>query len=180
LGAEIASLLVSRLAQGQFTLAHETESRAGPMLSLGSKDSLHELVEVHLRRVDQRYTSGRRAIVELLASFGQPMSISDIARADPEVPRSSAYRHLSDLQEAGVVRRISAGDEFARFELTEDLTHHHHHLLCTSCGQVIDVTPSPAFERTVAVMVKELTAQRGFRAISHALDVTGHCKDCQR
>lgn len=144
-----------------------------------STDTLHELVEVHLRRIDQRYTSGRRAIVELLASFAQPMSISDIALADPEVPRSSAYRHLADLQGAGVVRRISAGDEFARFELTEDLTHHHHHLLCTSCGQVTDVTPSHAFEQTVAMMVRELTAQRGFRAISHALDVTGHCKDCQ-
>jgi Fur family ferric uptake transcriptional regulator len=149
------------------------------MTSLESTDSLHELVEVHLRRVDQRYTSGRRAIVQLLASFGQPMSISEIALADPEVPRSSAYRHLSDLQRAGVVRRLSAGDEFARFELTEDLTHHHHHLLCTSCGRVIDVTPSHAFERTVTAMVKDLTAQRGFRAISHALDVTGHCKNCK-
>jgi Fur family ferric uptake transcriptional regulator len=144
-----------------------------------STNALHELVEVHLRRVDQRYTSGRRAIVELLA-FGQPMSISDISLADPNVPRSSAYRHLSDLERAGVVRRISASDEFARFELTEDLTHHHHHLLCTSCGRVIDVTPSHAFERTVAAMVSELTAQRGFRATSHALDVTGHCKECQR
>lgn len=108
------------------------------------------------------------------------MSISDIALADPEIPRSSAYRHLSDLQSAGVVRRLAVGDEFARFELTEDLTHHHHHLLCTSCGQVIDVTPSPAFERTVAVMVKELTVQQGFRAISHALDVAGHCENCQK
>jgi len=162
-----------------FTHTDETYSKVATMSSTKSIDTLHELVEVHLRRVDQRYTSGRRAIVELLA-FGQPMSISDISLADPEVPRSSAYRHLSDLEHAGVVRRLSAGDEFTRFELTEDLTHHHHHLLCTSCGRVIDVTPSHAFERTVAAMVTELTAQQGFRAISHALDVTGHCQDCQR
>ena len=163
----------------KFTYANETSSKAAAMSSAESLRALHELVEVHLRRVDQRYTSGRRAIIELLA-LGQPMSISDISLADPEVPRSSAYRQLSDLQRAGVVRRISASDEFARFELAEDLTHHHHHLLCTSCGRVIDVTPSQAFERTVATMVTELTAQRGFRAISHALDVTGHCNDCQR
>ena len=42
--------------------------------------------------------AGRQAVVELLAAFGRPMSISDIASALPEVPRSSAYRHLSDLQ----------------------------------------------------------------------------------
>jgi Fe2+ or Zn2+ uptake regulation protein len=97
----------------------------------------------------------------------------------PEIPRSSAYRHLSDLQRAGVVRRIAAGDEFARFELAEDLTHHHHHLVCSACGRVIDVTPSPDFETTVTSMVDELTSQQGFRATSHALDVIGHCANCQ-
>jgi Fe2+ or Zn2+ uptake regulation protein len=115
----------------------------------------------------------------LLARVGHPVSISDIASRLPEVPRSSAYRHLVDLQGAGVVRRIAAKDEFARFELAEDLTEHHHHLLCTICGRVIDVTPTPAFERTVAKMVHELAAQQGFRPASHALDVTGHCADCE-
>lgn len=142
-------------------------------------ESLHELVDLHLRRIDQRYTSGRRAVVELLASSGRPMSISDIAGAIPDIPRSSAYRHLADLQGAGVVRRLTARDEFARFELAEDLTHHHHHLLCSLCGRVIDVTPSPEFERTVASMVEELTRQQGFGATSHALDVIGHCATCQ-
>jgi len=143
-------------------------------------DDLHELVEVHLRRMDQRYTGGRQAVVELLASLGHPASIADITDHIPDVPRSSAYRHLSDLQRAGVVRRIASGDEFARFELAEDLTHHHHHLVCSTCGRVIDVTPSPAFETTVARMVSELTDEQGFHATSHALDVIGHCANCQR
>jgi Fur family ferric uptake transcriptional regulator len=145
-----------------------------------SIEDLHEFVEVLLRRIDQRYTSGRRAVVELLESSGHPLSISEIEAKIPEVPRSSAYRHLSDLQRAGVVRRIAAGDEFARFELAEDFLHHHHHLLCSSCGRVIDVTPTQAFERTVARMVQELTLEQGFHATSHALDVIGHCASCQR
>jgi len=144
-----------------------------------SHKELHELVEVHLRRIDQRYTPGRQAVVELLATSGRPLSISDIANAIPDVPRSSAYRHLSDLQVAGVVRRIAANDEFARFELAEDLTHHHHHLLCSSCGRVIDVTPTLDFEHTVSAMVEELARQQGFRTTSHALDVIGHCATCQ-
>jgi Fe2+ or Zn2+ uptake regulation protein len=148
------------------------------MQTHGVVDNLHELVEVHLRRSDLRYTDGRRAMVELLASFGDPMSISDIAAKLPGVPRSSAYRHLVDLQTAGVVRRIAAKDEFARFELAEDLTEHHHHLLCTSCGRVIDVTPTPAFERTVARMVQELADQQQFVPVSHALDIVGYCAHC--
>ncbi len=142
-------------------------------------DDLHDLVEACLRRVDQRYTPGRRAIVELLAVHGHPVSISDIAARLPEVPRSSAYRHLVDLQGAGVVRRIAANDEFARFELAEDLTEHHHHLLCTGCGRVIDVTPTRAFERTVAKVVQVLAAQEDFHPTSHALDVIGRCSSCE-
>ncbi|HXN59429.1 MAG TPA: Fur family transcriptional regulator [Acidimicrobiales bacterium] len=141
-------------------------------------DDLHDLVEICLKRIDQRYTPGRRAIVEFLASHGHPVSISDIAAELPEVPRSSAYRHLVDLQSAGVVRRIAASDEFARFELAEDLTEHHHHLLCTSCGRVIDVTPTPAFERTVDRVVEELAARQGFHPTSHALDIIGKCASC--
>lgn len=151
----------------------------GASVQAAAADDLHELVEVRLRRSDLRYTSGRRALVELLASHGHPVSISDIAAQLPELPRSSAYRHLVDLQGAGLVRRIAASDEFARFELAEDLTEHHHHLLCISCGRVIDVTPTPAFERTVAKMVQELAEKQDFDPSSHALDVLGHCSNCQ-
>ncbi len=150
------------------------------MPTFESLEDLHEFVEVLLHRIDQRYTLGRRAVVALLASFDHPLSISEIESHLPEVPRSSAYRHLSDLQRAGVVRRVAASDDFARFELAEDFLHHHHHLLCTSCGRVIDVTPSNAFERTVARMVHELAEAQGFQATSHALDVIGHCAECWR
>src|SRR5258708_13509080 len=101
---------------------------------------MHSVVERRLRRIDQRYTSGRRAIIELLVSVGHPVSIGDIAEALPGLPRSSAYRHLTDLHAAGLVRRVSGSDEFTRFELAEDLTEHHHHLPSVSCAKVTDVT----------------------------------------
>ena len=141
-------------------------------------DGLHDLIEDRLRRADQRYTSGRRAIINLLVTVGHPVSIGDIAEQLPHLPRSSAYRHLVDLQVAGVVRRVAANDEFARFELAEELTEHHHHLLCTHCGKVIDVTPSPAFERTVAATVDRLAETEGFHIDSHRLDVLGLCANC--
>jgi Fe2+ or Zn2+ uptake regulation protein len=132
-----------------------------------------------LRRTDQRYTTGRRAIIDLLIAAGQPVSIGDIAGRLPELPRSSAYRHLVDLQVAGVVRRVAANDEFARFELAEDLTEHHHHLLCTHCGKVIDVTPTASFERMVAKTVDQFAIATGFQPHSHRLDVLGLCADCR-
>jgi Fur family transcriptional regulator, ferric uptake regulator len=144
-----------------------------------TRDEIHELVEHRLRQSDLRYTSGRRLIVELLLDQGgQPASIADVERALPSVPRSSAYRHLVDLQGVGVVRRVVANDEFTRFELAEDLTEHHHHLLCTSCGSVTDVTPTPGFERAVDRMVERFALEASFRPVSHTLDVLGHCSNC--
>ena len=143
-------------------------------------DTLHGVVEQRLRQISQRYTSGRRAVVELLAKAGHPVSIEDIALRAPRLPRSSAYRHLVDLQQAGVVRRVSANDEYYRFELAEDITEHHHHLLCTSCGSVIDVTPTPAFEQAMTRYMEKLATVNGFVSLDHRLDVLGACGPCQR
>jgi Fe2+ or Zn2+ uptake regulation protein len=142
-------------------------------------EGLHELVEARLRRADLRYTAGRRQLVDLLADAGHPVSIGDIADRLPQLPRSSAYRHLVDLQAAGVVRRVAANDEFARFELAEDLTEHHHHLLCVGCGKVTDVTPSSAFERQVSRTIDELAVDLGFEPHGHRLDVLGLCAGCR-
>jgi Fe2+ or Zn2+ uptake regulation protein len=106
------------------------------------------------------------------------VNISDIAGRLPDLPRSSAYRNLVDLQAAGVVRRVAANDEFARFELAEDLTEHHHHLLCTNCGKVSDITPSTAFERTITEQLDRLADAQGFQLHSHRVDVLGLCESC--
>jgi len=141
-------------------------------------DDLHHVVEHRLRRIDQRYTSGRRAIVELLVTAGHPVSIADIAESLPDLPRSSAYRHLVDLQAAGLVRRVTANDEFTRYELAEDLTEHHHHLLCINCGKVTDVTLPADFEQQLGTAIAKLARAAGFQPHSHRLDVLGLCAAC--
>ena len=149
------------------------------MPAQGMPDDTHSVAEHRLRRIDQRYTSGRRAIIDLLVSAGHPVSIEDIAEHLPGLPRSSAYRHLGDLHAAGLVRRVTANDEFTRFELAEDLTEHHHHLLCVNCGKVIDVTLPAGFEQQVTEAIGQLAEAEGFQAHSHRLDVLGLCAACQ-
>jgi Fe2+ or Zn2+ uptake regulation protein len=140
---------------------------------------LHLLVEQRLRRIDQRYTAGRRAIIGLLTSAGHPVSIGEIASGLPDLPRSSAYRHLVDLQAAGIVRRVMASDEFTRFELAEDLTEHHHHLLCLNCGKVTDVTFPPGLERSITDAIGRIADAEDFQPDGHLLDVLGICPACR-
>jgi Fe2+ or Zn2+ uptake regulation protein len=145
---------------------------------------LHGLVERRLRQSSQRYTTGRREVVELLARAGCPVSIDAIEQLAPRLPRSSAYRHLADLEQAGVVRRVAASDGFSRFELAEDITdhhhhHHHHHRVCTRCGKMIDATPTPAFAEATRRYLAGLASSNGFAVDNHRLDVLGACAACQ-
>jgi len=140
---------------------------------------LHAIVDDRLRCTGRRYTAGRRAMVDLLIATSHPVSIGDIADAVPSLPRSSAYRHLADLEAASVIRRVVAGDEFTRFELVEELTEHHHHLLCTTCGTVIDVASTAPFETTVTQHLDRVARAEGFEPHGHRIDVFGVCAACR-
>jgi Fe2+ or Zn2+ uptake regulation protein len=142
------------------------------------RSDLHQTADGRLRAIGQRYTSGRRALVEVLSAAGRPLSIPDILDARGSVPQSSVYRNLTVLEQAGVVRKVQGGDDFSRFELAEDLTRHHHHLVCVSCGSVDDYTVPPQLERTMAVTLDEVAAETGFRAEFHRLDLVGVCARC--
>ena len=73
---------------------------------------------------------------------------------------------------------VSGADEFARWELAEDLTGHHHHLICASCGRVEDVPASAGLERSVAAAAAAITRTTGFRTQRHRVDLVGVCREC--
>jgi Fur family ferric uptake transcriptional regulator len=140
---------------------------------------MHRTVSNRLGRADYRYTSGRQNLVRILARAGQPMSMPEILVA-ARLPQSSAYRNLTVLENAGVVRRIVTHDDFCRYELAEDLTGHHHHLVCESCGLVEDFTLSRDFEASLDSTLTRTASRRGLKVVGHRLDVYGLCQDCRR
>jgi Fe2+ or Zn2+ uptake regulation protein len=149
-------------------------------------DRLHEQAEVRLAALDQRYTRGRRALVDILDAADRPLTITEIldaanrSRGGSRVPQSSAYRSLTALAEAGVVRRLAGNDDLGRFELAEDLSgHHHHHLVCTACGLVADVRASPRLERALSEAGRAAADESGFEVNDHRIDLVGLCSDCR-
>lgn len=144
----------------------------------GALDDLHEEAARRLRAHDQRYTPCRRGIVDVLAAAEAPLSIPQLRDHDRTLPQSSAYRNLAILERAGVVHRIVAADEFARYELAEDLTEHHHHLICATCGDVRDFTVSPELEGDLDRALERIARQHGFAADHHRLDLVGTCAAC--
>ncbi len=141
-------------------------------------EELASAVRSRLASVDQRFTAGRQALVTTLDGAGRPLTAAEVEQG-AGLTQSSAYRNLTVLESCGVVHRVAGADEFARFELAEDMTdHHHHHLICTSCGSVADFTASDDLERSLAEAMRVVTDSLGFHAVDHRLDLLGACARC--
>ena len=140
----------------------------------------HDAAGERLAAVGQRYTPKRRRLVAILERARMPLAIPEILRGRRGLAQSSVYRNLAALEQAGVVRRLITDEEFGRYELTEDLTEHHHHLVCSNCGRVEDVTIPPALEETMDRTIDRLARRTGFAAVSHRLDLIGTCRVCAR
>jgi len=143
-----------------------------------SGHDVDEEVATLLRAVDQRYTSGRRRLVAALQEGEGPLTINEIAEAAETLPQSSIYRNLTLLEEAGAVTRIVTNDDFARYELAEELTAHHHHLICTKCGAVVDFELDKRAEDTLERALERAAQSAGFTTTNHRLDLLGTCTNC--
>lgn len=142
-------------------------------------EDIHGLVARRLGEIEQRYTRGRRQLVEALAEADRPLTAAELVSSCPSLPQSTAYRNLAVLGQAGAVHRVAGTDEFVRYELDEMVTgRHHHHLVCRSCGAVEDFAAPPGLERSVSSLMGTVGTERGFRAETHRLDVVGTCAGC--
>ena len=148
-------------------------------LPMAGAPTVHEAVALRLATQDQRYTRLRRVLVETLAQAGRPLTVPEILAAAPQVPQSSAYRNITALGDAGVLRRVAGTDDHGRFELAEDLSGHHHHLVCGTCGRVEDVSPSPRLERALAEAAAAVAGAQGYEVVEHRLDLLGLCPACR-
>jgi Fur family transcriptional regulator, ferric uptake regulator len=144
-----------------------------------ASSALHRQVDQRLRESETRYTKGRRAVVNALADSDGPRSAAELSsQLGESVPVSSLYRTLSILEEAGVVVPHLATKGLARYELSEWLTGHHHHLVCTECGRVEDIDVPPKYEAQVHKLVDAIASGVAFTATNHALEIEGRCARC--
>jgi len=139
---------------------------------------VHQQISSRLTRLDQRYTGGRRRLVDALVAAGRPLTLPDIVASAPDLAQSSAYRNLDVLEQSGVVRRISIGNDHAHFELAESLLGHHHHLICVECSTIEDIHLDDELEAVVDAGLAKVAREAGFTPLHHSLDLHGTCANC--
>ena len=142
--------------------------------------SLDRQVEGQLRQHGIRYTSGRRAVVRVLAAAEGPRSAAELhSDLAPTVPLSSLYRSLTVLEEAGVLAPHHGTKGLTRYEIAEWLAGHHHHLVCTGCGSVEDIQIPEGHERRLRDLIADVASAAGFAPTDHSLEIEGNCPRCR-
>lgn len=104
-----------------------------------------------LRDAGLRATTGRVAVLEVLIDANRPMHHAEVAQAisGVQMNHSTVFRALTDMADAGLLRRLELGDHVWRYELTVSRNlrevSDHPHFVCTNCGQVKCLDGRPQF-----------------------------------
>lgn len=132
-----------------------------------------------------RMTLARQAILEVLSKSDAHLSIDEIYHnvhlINPSVGVATVYRTLELLNNLGIVAKFDFGDRKARYELAfeSDKEKHHHHLVCTSCGKIINYTDFIDEEiELLKKTEKGLSKKYNFKINKHIIQFYGICEKC--
>jgi Fur family ferric uptake transcriptional regulator len=135
----------------------------------------HDVVEA-LQQIGYRLTPQRMMILEAIAESEGHLSAEEILEtvrtAYPYLDISTVYRTLDLLKTLHLVSETDLGRGPAQYELLSKGLHHH--LICTECGEIIDV-PNSLLDSLRHAMNEEYD----FHAEIEHLAVFGICTNCK-
>jgi len=133
-----------------------------------------------------RFTLPREIILEVLARSNKHLSAEDIYlevhKKYPNIGLTTVYRTLEILVNLGFVSKLDFGDGKARYEFLEGPkgSRHHHHLVCMSCGKVIDYTDFVDEEIELLNQIEKVLSKKyGFKITKHLIQFYGLCDKCK-
>ncbi|MEJ2182683.1 MAG: transcriptional repressor [Nitrospirota bacterium] len=125
-----------------------------------------------------RYTPEREAIArEVFRRKGHfdPEELHQALRREGhKVSRASVYRTLPLMMEAGILEQVEMTDKHAHYERVMG-REHHDHMLCVSCGRVIEF-----YSEEMEKLQERLCEEEGFQGASHTLEIKGYCSRCRK
>jgi Fur family transcriptional regulator, ferric uptake regulator len=94
-----------------------------------------------------------------------------LRRRGESVGLATVYRRLQTLADANKVDVLRTTDGETAYRRCSQ--GHHHHLVCRTCGRVVEVD-GPGVER----WADKVAAAHGFTDVSHTLEIFGTCQAC--
>ena len=131
----------------------------------------------YLSQKGLKSTRQRSLIVDAFLGAGGHLDVDQllarVRQTDPRVSAATVYRTMKLLTECGLAHAQRFGDGHTRYESAYNRDHHDH-LICTSCGAIVE------FENDRIEVLQEAVARRhGFAVTNHKLELYGLCQKCQ-
>ncbi len=130
-----------------------------------------------LQEKGHRLTPQRMLVIEALHNARKHISAEEIYdhlhSRYPYTNISTVYRTLELLKELNLVTETNFGEGRVRYHVAEK--GHHHHLICRSCGKIIDLE-----ELLLHPLKDTLLQEYGFDADLRHLAISGECSGCRR
>jgi Fur family ferric uptake transcriptional regulator len=130
-----------------------------------------------LKRQGHRMTKVRAAIIQLLQRQEKPLAVDDLILAMKKMGlrpnKTTVYRELTFLIEAGLVIEVDLGERKKRYE--SGLKGHHHHLVCLNCGAIQELQ----MDAHLSDQEDQIEKEHDFQVLRHMLEFYGLCSRCQ-
>ena len=140
-------------------------------------DRLRARLQTYMAQKGLRSTAQRRLIVDTFFEGASHRTIEDLLNEvrsrDKGIGYATVYRTLKLLAECGVASERRFGDGLSRYELANDASAHHDHLICVSCGKIVEFE-----EPRIETLQEEVAARYGFAITSHKHEMYGTCPEC--
>jgi Fur family ferric uptake transcriptional regulator len=121
-------------------------------------------------------TNQRELILEEFLRAGSHLSTEDLylrlRMKNPRIGYATVHRTLKLFAECGIAEQRHFGDGQARYEAS-DRDEHHDHLICISCGIIVEFEDSRIEELQI-----EVAGEHGFSIERHRLELYGYCLSC--
>ena len=131
----------------------------------------------HIRKNGGRITLPRLRVAKVFFGMQGHPGAEEVAAAVharwPGIGNATVYRTLHLLREAGLIEERRFEEGFARFE-TAASREHHDHLVCLACGAILEFE-----DDAIEELQRKASGQRGFRMVSHRMEIYGTCARCQ-
>jgi Fur family ferric uptake transcriptional regulator len=128
-----------------------------------------------LKEKGLKLTPQRMLIVDIIHNAKGHLTaeeiIKNIRAKMPGVDKSTVYRTLELLENAGCVYKSELGNESIYHHAEEG---HHHHLICTRCGKTINCD-----EELFTPLQRLLREKYNFRADFKHIVMSGLCEKCR-
>jgi Fur family ferric uptake transcriptional regulator len=132
---------------------------------------------VTLQEKGHRLTPQRMLVIEALHSADKHISAEEIYEQlhsrYPYSNISTVYRTLELMKKLDLVTETDFGEGRVRYHVAEK--GHHHHLVCRSCGKVVDLE-----ESALHPLKETLLQEYGFDADLRHLAISGMCSRCRK